>query len=163
MSMSEKAERKTSGKKRTRKDGKGTWNRKIKEEERRRRSADDDNGSGQGAVERRGRRERRKIASSEYGRGIRVGKGGEKRLPDGTPQRSGGSIDPECRRPPARNALFYSFATQSLSSLFSPLLPPPDLSSDSPLSPRVSLSLFCLPFSLFPPQSSFCSFSTLFF
>lgn len=126
MSMSEKAERKTSGKKRTRKDGEGTWNRKIKEEERRRRSADDDNGSGQGAVERGGRRERRKIASSEYGRGIRVGKGGEKRLPDGTPQRSGGSIDPECRRPPARNALFYSFATQSLSSLFSPLLPPPD-------------------------------------
>lgn len=133
MSVSEKAERKTSGKKRTRKDGEGTWNRKIKEEERRRRSADDDNGSGQGAVERGGRRERRKIASSEYGRGIRVGKGGEKRLPDGTPQRSGGSIDPECRRPPARNALFYSFATQSLSSLFSPLLPPPDLSSDSPL------------------------------
>lgn len=71
MSMSEKAERKTSGKKRTRKDGEGTWNRKIKEEERRRRSADDDNGSGQGAVERGGRRERRNIASSEYGRGIR--------------------------------------------------------------------------------------------
>lgn len=55
-------------------------------------------------------------------------RGREKRLPDGTPQRSGGSIDPECRRPPARNALFYSFATQCLSSLFShfyPLLPPP--------------------------------------
>lgn len=55
-------------------------------------------------------------------------RGREKRLPDGTPQRSGGSIDPECRRPPARNALFYSFATQSPSSLFSrfyPLSPPP--------------------------------------
>lgn len=57
MSMSEKAERKMSGKKRTRKDGEGTWNRKIKEEERRRRSADDDNGSGQGAVERTRRKE----------------------------------------------------------------------------------------------------------
>lgn len=149
MSMSEKAERKTSGKKRTRKNGEGTWNRKIKEEERRRRSADDDNGSGQGAVERGGRRERRKIASSEYGRGIRVGKGGEKRLPDGTPQRSGGSIDPECRRPPARNALFYSFATQSLSSLFSPLLPPPDLSSfSSCLAFTILSSLFSLPASV---------------
>lgn len=91
-------------------------------------------------------------------------RGREKRLPDGTPQRSGGSIDPECRRPPARNALFYSFATQSLSSLFShfyPLLPPPQFTS---FSSCLALSLFCLLFSSFRLSSRLlCSLFTLLF
>lgn len=76
-------------------------------------------------------------------------RGREKRLPDGTPQRSGGSIDPECRRPPARNALFYSFTTQSPSSLFSRFYPLSLPSTGSPLSPRVSLFPYFV--SLFPP------------
>lgn len=44
---------------------------------------------------------------SERARGIRVVEKGRRDYLT-YPQRSGGSIDPECRRPPARNALFYS-------------------------------------------------------
>lgn len=90
-------------------------------------------------------------------------RGREKRLPDGTPQRSGGSIDPECRRPPARNTLFYSFAAQSPFSLFSrfyPLSPSSLFSTGSPLSPRISFFPYFV--SLFPPFVSVLAYSAPF-
>lgn len=130
-------------------------NGKIKEKERRRRSADDDNGSGQGAVE-RGKKEKEEDSVVRVWERDKGWKGGrEKRLPDGTPQRSGGSIDPECRRPPARNALFYSFATQSPSSLFSRFYPLSSPSTGSPFFLFVSRSFPVLfPFFLLSSQFS---------
>lgn len=140
------------GEKDAKRKGKERRNGKIKEEERRRRSADDDNGSGQGAVERekKGKEEDSVVRVWERDKGWKGGGGREKRLPDGTPQRSGGSIDPECRRPPARNALFYSFATQSPSSLFRvsiPSHPPPPARRF--FSSCLALSPFCFPSSFF--------------
>lgn len=91
-------------------------------------------------------------------------KGREKRLPDGTPQRSGGSIDPECRRPPARNTLFYSFAAQSPFSLFSRFYPSRPLPSSRlfHLFLLVSISFFPYFVSLFPTFVSVLAYSAPF-
>lgn len=125
-------------------------NRKIKEEERRRRSVDDDNGSGQGAVERGERRERRKIASSEYGRGIRGWKGGrEERDYLTVPSREAVEVL-------IRNAGDHLHGTRS--STPSPPNPPSSLFSRFyPLPPPPPVRLFLLVSHSFPVLSPYFS------
>lgn len=131
----------------------------------------------------------RKVNARTRARRIRVEEKGTKRLPDVPPEeKRGGSIDPECRRPPAQNALFYSFAllhcrptpaslallpllvclsplstTSARPSRSTPILFPPLPSlTRSPLNPLILSWSFFLFFCYFCFVFSFFSFSFFF-